>query len=146
MQNVKSFSLFVFFFTLALEKIFIKMHRAEWRCYRTRKQTVFDVHPCIFQPGNSTGWGSEGVKTWTFCLIKQNKNHTSLLMLHLWPTGTQHSSLIHFVSSPVQARVLVYGVIRWRWAPVLCPKLHCNKDSDVTKLCQAITNPLHTVV
>ena len=27
----------------------------------TGKSTVFEVHLCIFQPGNSTGWSSEGV-------------------------------------------------------------------------------------
>ena len=31
-------------------------------CYRTWKCTVFEVHLCIFQPRNVTGWGSEGVK------------------------------------------------------------------------------------
>ena len=61
-QNLKPLSLFVFFFALALERIFIKIHRTERRCYRTGKYTVFVVHPCIFQPGNFTGWGSEGVK------------------------------------------------------------------------------------
>ena len=31
-------------------------------CYRTGKYTAFEARPCIFQPGNFTGWGSEGVK------------------------------------------------------------------------------------
>ena len=31
-------------------------------CYRTGKCTVFEACPWFFQPGNSSGWGSEGVK------------------------------------------------------------------------------------
>jgi len=32
-------------------------------CYRAGKYTVCGAaRPCIFQPGNFTGWGSEGVK------------------------------------------------------------------------------------
>ena len=31
-------------------------------CYRTGKYTVCRARPCIIQPGNFTGWGSEGVK------------------------------------------------------------------------------------
>ena len=31
-------------------------------CYRTGKYTVSQVRPCIFQPGNFTGRGGEGVK------------------------------------------------------------------------------------
>ena len=89
-QNLKPFSLFVFFFALALERIFTKTHHTERRCYRTGKYTVFEVRPCIFQPGNFTGWGSEGVKThcilggffldftWMLAdlygLVKQNEN------------------------------------------------------------------------
>ena len=34
----------------------------ENRCYRTGKYTVSQARPCIIQPGNVTGWDSEGVK------------------------------------------------------------------------------------
>ena len=61
-QSLKALSLFVFFFALALERIFIQIHHTERRCYRTGKYSVFEVHPCIFQPRNLTGWGSKGVK------------------------------------------------------------------------------------
>ena len=30
-------------------------------CYRAWKYTVFEASPCILQPGNFTGWSSEGV-------------------------------------------------------------------------------------
>ena len=52
MRNLKSLSLFVFFFTLRCERIPIKTHSTENRCYRTRKQTVCRrVLPLIIQPG-----------------------------------------------------------------------------------------------
>ena len=33
--------------------------------YRTRRMYCLRARPCIFQPGNCTGWGSEGVKLLT---------------------------------------------------------------------------------
>ena len=36
-----------------------------------RKIYRFQVRPCIFQPGNFTGWGSEGVKQNVFI----HRNH-----------------------------------------------------------------------
>ena len=32
------------------------------RCVVGRENTLLQAHPCSFQPGNVTGWGSEGVK------------------------------------------------------------------------------------
>ena len=65
MQNLKPLRLFVFFFAMACERIFIKTHSIESGCviynYKTGKYTLFEAHPYIFQPKNFTGWGSEGV-------------------------------------------------------------------------------------
>ena len=61
-RNWKPLSLFVCFFALACETIFIKTHSTENRCYRTGKCTVYRyVRPCIFQPEKFTDWSSEGV-------------------------------------------------------------------------------------
>ena len=64
-KSVKSetLKLFVFFFALAGERIFIKMHSIEIRLYRTGVYIYIHVQAslCIFQRGNFTGWGSEGV-------------------------------------------------------------------------------------
>ena len=56
--------LFVFFFALACERIFIKTHSTEKRfVIRPENILFFEALPCIFQTGNFTRWGSEGVKS-----------------------------------------------------------------------------------
>ena len=55
-------SLFVFFFTLACEGIFIKTDRIKVDVLQDQKIYCLKAWPCIFQPGNFTGLGSEGVK------------------------------------------------------------------------------------
>jgi len=52
---------FVFFFALACESIFVKMHNNESRLLQDWKIHCLQVCQCIFQPRNFTGWGSEGV-------------------------------------------------------------------------------------
>ena len=37
--------------------------------YRTGKYTVFEACPCIFEPGNVTGWSSEGVNRICWCFL-----------------------------------------------------------------------------
>jgi len=49
-QNFQPLSLSVFFFTLACERIFIKTHGIENRCYRTGKYTVCRLVRASFSP------------------------------------------------------------------------------------------------
>ena len=67
---MKPLSLFVFFFALARERTFIiKTHGIKSRCViRARKIYCLQARPCIFQPGNFTGWGSERVNSLCFDL------------------------------------------------------------------------------
>ena len=55
--------LFSFFSFQQLKKIFIKMHTIQSRLLWDWKLYCLQARPCIFLPGNITGWGSEGVKT-----------------------------------------------------------------------------------
>ena len=63
-RNSKPLSLFVFFFALACERIFIKTHSIEKRFVirLENNYTVFEALPRIFQPGTFTRWGGEEVK------------------------------------------------------------------------------------
>ena len=77
----KPVSLFVFFFTLACERIFIRMHSIESRCVKGLENIVFtgaQVCPCIFQPRNCTGSDSEGANLFVFWVYvcPQKKQHT----------------------------------------------------------------------
>ena len=66
------------------ERSFIKMHSTKSRCVIGMENIVCTrTHPCIFEPGNFTGWGSEGVKYY----------HRSV-----WP-WQQHRSDFHNTSS-----------------------------------------------
>ena len=47
-------------------------------CYWPGKCTVFKAGPCIFQPGNFTGWGSNGVNI-------KNKNKKTTARLFVFP-------------------------------------------------------------
>ena len=52
-------------FAPARERIFIETCSIESKCVtgsEKEKQQCLQVRPCIFQPKNVTGWGSEGVK------------------------------------------------------------------------------------
>ena len=49
-----------YFFALACERIFINTYSIQNRCYRMEKNSL-QARPWSFQPGNVTGWGSEGV-------------------------------------------------------------------------------------
>ena len=68
MRNLKpleSLSLFCFcflFFAFACERIFIRTQSIESRCVTGPENIRLQARPCIIQHGNSTGWGSEGVK------------------------------------------------------------------------------------
>ena len=54
---------FCLFFALACERIFIQTRSTESRCVKGSENIYsLQAHPCIFQPENFTGWGSEGVK------------------------------------------------------------------------------------
>ena len=59
---MKPLSFFVLFFTLACERSFITTHSIASRSVIGPKIYCLQVCPCIFQPGNITGWGSVGVK------------------------------------------------------------------------------------
>ena len=52
---------FVFFFTLPCERIVFKTEALKDVLW-DRKIYCLQACPCIIQPGNFTGWGSEGVK------------------------------------------------------------------------------------
>ena len=56
-------TLFVSFFVLACERIFIKTHSIKNRCVigPENMQCLQVRPPCSFTPVNFTGWGSEGV-------------------------------------------------------------------------------------
>ena len=55
-------SLLVLVFALACAGIFIKKHIIENELLKDRKRYSLQACACTFQPGNLTGWGSEGVK------------------------------------------------------------------------------------
>ena len=62
----ETLKLFFFFLLLLFGPGFGKdfhQNASHWKemCYRTGKCIVFEASLCIFQPGNFTGWGSEGV-------------------------------------------------------------------------------------
>ena len=60
-----SLFLFLYFFggAVVCKRISVKKRRIGNRCYSTGKYTVcLQARPCIIQPGNFTGCGSEGVK------------------------------------------------------------------------------------
>ena len=59
---MKPLSLLVFFFAQAREKIFIKMHSTENRCYRTGKYTVCRRVRASFSPEILQAGTNEGVK------------------------------------------------------------------------------------
>ena len=70
-RNLEPVSLFVFFFALARERIFIKTHYIESTLVIGPEHILFAcVFACTFQPGNFTGWGGEWVKPdrrWRAC-------------------------------------------------------------------------------
>ena len=55
-------SLLVLVFALACAGIFIKKHITESELLKDRKRYSLQACACTFQPGNWTGWCSEGVK------------------------------------------------------------------------------------
>ena len=62
LSSSSSFFFFFFFFALACEKIFIQTHCIQSRCVIEPEHTPFlSGVRGICQPGNFTGWGSEGV-------------------------------------------------------------------------------------
>ena len=61
-RHLKHFSLFVSFLAPACEGTSITTHGVESGCVIGPESIRFLCTPCIFQPGNFTGWGSEGVK------------------------------------------------------------------------------------
>ena len=61
-RSVKFETLFVFFFALACERIFIKTQSIESRCDIEPENKLFAVMSVHFQPGDFTDWDSEGVK------------------------------------------------------------------------------------
>ena len=65
LRNLKPlniFFFFFFFFCAVMWKDFIKTHSTESRCVIGREIYCSQTPPCVFQPGNVTGWGSKGVK------------------------------------------------------------------------------------
>ena len=63
MYEIWTPSAFLFpFFALACERIFIETHNIENKLVIGPENIPFEgVRDCTFQPGNCTGWGSEGV-------------------------------------------------------------------------------------
>ena len=63
-ETLKPFSVLVFFFALACERIFIKMHSTENRCNNNiniePENLLFAGMSVHFLPRNFIGWGSEG--------------------------------------------------------------------------------------
>ena len=64
-RNLKPVSLFFFFFfaLLHVERFSSKHVALGVDVPHARKMYCLQMRPYIFQPGNVTGWGSEGVKT-----------------------------------------------------------------------------------
>ena len=76
----ETFSLFAFLLALASERIFIKTHCTDSGCVTELKMLCLQARPCIFQPGNFTGCGSEGVKFSPGAILRLNP-FTALLAL-----------------------------------------------------------------
>ena len=70
-QNLKPLSLFCFLFRTGTWKNF---HR-NTQHWKDRKIHCLQACPCLFQPGNLTGWGSEGV---TFCSLRLSVRSTGM--------------------------------------------------------------------
>ena len=79
MRNLKPFSHFVFFFAVPCERIFTNTHSTESRCVIQNKTKLrLQAHLCIFQPGNCTGLGSEGVNNKAvLCFVPYKQHHRS---------------------------------------------------------------------
>ena len=86
MQIVKLLSIFVFFFALECEIIFIETRTIKSiRAIGPGIIYCLQVRPCISQPGNFTAWGSEGVNSflvvvcfWWKHMWKLTKGYTSM--------------------------------------------------------------------
>jgi len=66
-DNSKPFSSFVFLFASACERMFIKTRSIESRCNTEPGNGLFAGMSVHIQPGNCTGWGSEGVNKERLC-------------------------------------------------------------------------------
>ena len=87
-RNSKPFSLFVFLFASACERLFIKMHRIESRCDTEPGNRLFAGTSVHFQPGNLTGWDSEGVNHDHLLNDEMISRHGVQTGLFGWPKST----------------------------------------------------------
>ena len=78
----KFLSLYVCLFTLTQKDFHQNAHHRKQTCYRTRKCIVLQACAGTFQPGNFTGWGSEGVKRESQSRPDRRLNFDSLWFLH----------------------------------------------------------------
>ena len=108
-QNLKNFSVFVFFLALACERISIKMHSIENRCCRTGKSTVCR-HVCAsFSPEILQAWT---VMPFQIVLDEKNKkiNIHLQLIIECWgviPYIFQPENLTGYVSEGVKCLQMV---------------------------------------
>ena len=63
-RNSKPFSLFVFFFASACERIFIKTHTIESRCDTEPGNRLFAGCPCTFSPDILQAGTVKGLNPW----------------------------------------------------------------------------------
>ena len=86
LETIQAFSSFVW----TREKSSIKMHRIESRFVKGPSKRVFaGVYVCTFQPGNFTGWSSEGVKD----TMKEENNPRQSSINQCWLLGSQLARL-----------------------------------------------------
>ena len=90
------FGVFLVFCVLACERIFIKTHSTESRSVVGPEP--IQARPCIFQPGNFTGWGNEEVNalrvvvftTFFTCRFSLHDRYSC----HVWPWMSEFGGAI----------------------------------------------------
>ena len=60
------------------------MHSIESGCYRSKKYTVLQARPCMFQSEKLTGWGSEGLKLEMFDVVILCDSPLPIINMHSW--------------------------------------------------------------
>ena len=88
-QNSKPLSLFVFCFAPACQMIFIQTHCTESGCDIGPEIHCLQARPCIFQAGNCTGRGSEGVNAY---ICRYSEKRLLRWSQDLRPCNDVHSS------------------------------------------------------
>ena len=149
MRNLKPLSLCVFFFALACERIFIKMHSIESRCVQDRKTIVYCLHarPCIFHwaPEILPARALKGLNPWTRLQVDQDgPKWPSFLFVVVvfFPSSSTVTCLTPTTYHPTKgvSRKLRFSKLKgsWGgrdWSSAVLVWLHLNNNNNVHLSC-----------